>query len=249
MNRRYSDFDESRERSGYDDRPSWRERTHDRWDYDTYDRERDFPPQGPRGPNYRQPNYGPEYVQGYSGYQPAYGDHSRPGESSHHDAWTYEHGPLRSHLRCRDIMTRGLVTCHRDTPIRRIAQIMREEDTGAVPVVSDDTTLEGIVTDRDIVVRGLTSNKGDTEFDANDCMSTDIYSAHPNDRLVDVLEEMGDHQVRRIPIVDNRNRLVGIVSMADIAVEAGRDRELAQALEKISKPASWFDRVSNFFRW
>jgi len=144
-------------------------------------------------------------------------------------------------------MTRPVVICRRDTSIRQIARVMRDEDTGAVPVVSPDNTLDGIVTDRDIVVRGINSDRGDTEVRAEDCMTNDVFTAHPNDRVVEVLEEMGDHQVRRIPVVDSRNRLVGIVSMADIAIEATNDRELAQSLEFISKPTTWIDRVRNFF--
>lgn len=246
MSRRHRELDESSGRSDYEDRGTWRDRTADRPDNDRYDRERNYPRPGVRG----EPIDRPEYIRGYEGYGAPYAYHDRRAESWEAGDWTaFEQGSLRSHLRCRDIMTRAVVTCRRDTPVRQIARIMREEDTGAVPVVSADTTLDGIVTDRDIVVRGLTSDKVDTELEAQDCMSTDIYSAHPNDRVVDVLDEMGDHQVRRIPIVDNRKRLIGIVSMADVAVEAGRDRELAHAIEKISKPASWLDRLANFLHW
>src|SRR5215471_3848608 len=246
MSRRYRELDESSSGSDYEDRGRWRDRIPDRPPYDRYERERDYPGYDVRD----EPHDRPEYLRGDPGYNARYPDYGRRAESWEADDWTaYEQGPLRSHLRCRDIMTRAVVTCRRDTPVRQIAKIMREEDTGAVPVVSADTTLDGIVTDRDIVVRGLTSDKVDTELEAQDCMSTDIYSAHPNDRVVDVLDEMGDHQVRRIPIVDNRKRLIGIVSMADVAVEAGRDRELAHAIEKISKPASWLDRLANFLHW
>ena len=259
MDRRYREFDEGRisfgeegrTASSYEGRGRWRDLPDERPAYSRYDRE-----------TTRQ-RVRDEYDRPYDDYEASYADYRSRGAASlgrrrDHDNWgtagsPYEtygqgRGPLRSHLRCRDIMTSAVITGNKQMPIRQIARMMREEDAGAIPLVSVDATLEGIVTDRDIVVRGLTSDKGDSELKAEDCMSSDIYAAHPNDRVVDVLEDMADNQVRRIPIVDARNRLVGIVSMADIAIEAGRDRELANALERISKPSSWLDRIANFFR-
>jgi CBS domain-containing protein len=143
-------------------------------------------------------------------------------------------------------MTRQVISCFRETPIYEVARFMRDGDIGAVPVIAADGKLEGIVTDRDLVVEGLTSDKADSEIKAEDCMSTDLYTAGQNDRVVDVIREMGDHQVRRVPVVDSRERLVGIISVADIATQTRRDMELADTLEEISRPSSWLDRVA---RW
>jgi CBS domain-containing protein len=159
----------------------------------------------------------------------------------------YGQGPQRSHLRCRDIMTRQVTTCDRGTPIYDVARRMRDEDVGALPLVDQTGKLEGIVTDRDIVVSGLNSSKTDAELKAGDCMSTDLFTANQNDRVVDVIREMGDHKVRRVPVVDSRNRLVGIISMADISIQTNRDMELADSLEEISQPPSWFSRLANLF--
>lgn len=156
-------------------------------------------------------------------------------------------GAQRSHLRCRDIMTRNVTTCSLSTNIQKIAQLMRFEDIGAIPVLNDEGKLEGIVTDRDIVISGLTKDKADLELKAEDCMSTDLYFAQQNDRLVDVIREMGDHQIRRVPVVDSRNRLVGIISMADVATQTRKDKELGEALEEISKPGSWLGRLAYYF--
>jgi CBS domain-containing protein len=143
-------------------------------------------------------------------------------------------------------MTRDVITCFVNTPLQEIARIMREQDIGALPVINQEGVLEGIVTDRDLVVKGLTSKADDTSLKAQDCMSTDLYVAQKNDRVVDVIREMGDHQIRRVPVVDSRNRLVGIVAVADLATQTSRDRELGDAFEEISRPKSWFDRVT---RW
>lgn len=208
----------------------------------------------------REPNYRTERDEGYTGWgtqsDANYGRGYSPSNrwpSSEADRWEtrneyYNQGAQRSHLRCRDIMTRNVTTCQPDTGIVEVARIMRDDDVGAVPVISNGGKLEGIITDRDIIVSGLTSDKNDAELRAGDCMSTDLYTANQNDRLVDVINEMGDHKIRRIPVVDSRERLVGIISMADIATDTNKDLELASALKDVSQPASWLTRLANLFR-
>lgn len=74
-------------------------------------------------------------------------------------------------------------------------------------------------------------------------MTTDVHTARPHDRVVDVIRKMGDKQVRRIPVVSENGNLRGIISMADIAVETEADRELAEALEDISKESSFWGKI------
>jgi CBS domain-containing protein len=172
----------------------------------------------------------------------------------------------RSRLRCRDIMTRDLAVATRDTTLPEIALMMKQEDTGVIPVVEYDTQgngrteananerkyegrnytrgkLTGLITDRDIVVRAVADNKDCASVRAEDIMSVDIHTAHPNDRIVDVIRKMGDKQVRRIPITNDNGYLVGMVSMADVAIETRQDRELADAIEDISKGTSFWNRI------
>jgi CBS domain-containing protein len=220
QNRRYSEPSRSRDEAGY------------------REDNRDFNPSNLPGPGYpyvetRNRNYRPDFPDRYSA-----------GESFR-ESFTNQ-GAQRSHLKCRDIMTRNVTTCNKNTNIEKIAQLMRFEDIGAIPVLDEEGKLEGIVTDRDIVVEGLTKDKTDAELTAEDCMSTDLFTARQNDRLVDVIREMGDHQIRRVPVVDSRNRLVGIISMADVATQTNKDRELEKALEEISKPSSWFGRLAYY---
>lgn len=172
----------------------------------------------------------------------------------------------RSRLRCRDIMTRDLAVATRDTTLPEIALMMKQEDTGVIPVVEYDTQgngrteaaanerkyegrnytrgkLIGLITDRDIVVRAIADNKDCASVRSEDVMSVDIHTAHPNDRIVDVIRKMGDKQVRRIPITNDNGYLVGMVSMADVAIETRQDRELADAIEDISKGTSFWNRI------
>jgi CBS domain-containing protein len=209
----------------------------------------------------REPNYRTEDNRGYTGSGTSTDENYGRGASesnrwrpSEEGRWetrrdSYSQGPQRSHIRCRDIMTRNVTTCRPDTPIFEVARIMRDEDIGSLPVIGEDGKLEGIVTDRDLVVEGLTADKPEAELRAEDCMTDDLFTANQNDRLVDVINDMGDHQVRRVPVVDGRGRLVGIIAMADIAVQTNKDSELEDALEDISKPSSVLDRIANWFNW
>jgi CBS domain-containing protein len=175
------------------------------------------------------------------------------------------YAPERSRLRCRDIMTRDLAVATRDTTLPEVALMMKQEDTGVIPVVEYDMQqgngrtdeserkyegrnytrgkLIGLITDRDIVVRAVADNKDCASVRAEDIMSVDVHTARPNDRVVDVIRKMGDKQVRRIPITNENGYLVGMVSMADVAIETRQDRELTEALEDISKGSSFWNRI------
>src|SRR5689334_11536388 len=171
----------------------------------------------------------------------------------------------RSRLRCRDIMTRELVVATRDTTVVECARMMKQEDVGVIPVVEYDAPagngrsegsernyqdrnyargkLIGLITDRDIVVRCVADNKDCASVRAEDVMSVDIHTAKPNDRVVDVIRKMGDKQVRRIPVCNDNGYLVGMIAMADVALETRQDRELNEALEDISKGSSFWNRL------
>jgi len=176
----------------------------------------------------------------------------------------------RSRLRCRDIMTKDLVVATRDTRLVQVALMMKQEDTGVIPVVDYDAMsgngrddidrdrdrddrrdgrtysrgkLVGLITDRDIVVRAVADGKDCANTRAEDVMSVDVHTARPNDRVVDVIRKMASKQVRRIPVVNENGYLLGMISMGDVAIETHEDRELADALEDISKNTSFWNRV------
>src|SRR5215211_8536622 len=175
------------------------------------------------------------------------------------------YAPERSRLRCRDIMTRDLAVVTRDTTLTEVALMMKQEDTGVIPVVEYDVQsgngrtdgserkyegrnytrgkLIGLITDRDIVVRAVADNKDCASTRAEDVMSVDLHTVRPNDRVVDVIRKMGDKQVRRIPVTNDNGYLAGMISMADVAVETRQDRELGEALEDISKGSSFWNRL------
>ena len=142
--------------------------------------------------------------------------------------------------RCREIMTRNVKTATREMSLREVAQLMRDGDMGAMPVV-EDGKLVGIVTDRDIVVRAIADGR-DAATKIGDVMTTEIYSVSENDFVFEAIRLMGDKQVRRVPITGEAGELAGIIAMADVALETEDEREIAETLEEISSGAAFWNK-------
>jgi CBS domain-containing protein len=134
-------------------------------------------------------------------------------------------------MNIRDVMTPNPRTVSPDDPIQNAARIMRDEDTGAVPVVENGRPI-GMVTDRDIVVRSV-ADGGTVNRPIREIVTTGIVSVSPEMSTREANELMSEHQVRRLPVVEN-NQLVGIVSLGDLAVKEGRDRRTGDTLQEIS---------------
>jgi CBS domain-containing protein len=121
-----------------------------------------------------------------------------------------------------------------DTPLSQVAELMEAEDVGAIPVLDGDQ-LAGIITDRDIVVRAIAKGKDPRGMATREILSGELVTVGPDHDLADALQLMAQHQVRRLPVVDDENRLVGVVSQADIALQA-KDKSVGEMLAEISKP-------------
>lgn len=146
----------------------------------------------------------------------------------------------KTRTRCRDIMTSNVTTATRDLTLKHVAVLMRDGDMGSVPVV-EDGKLVGIVTDRDIVVRSIADGK-DAASSVAEAMTTDIFSVKPDDFAFEAIRLMGDKQVRRVPVVDSEGLLVGIIAMADIALEMEDEKEIAETLEEISSGSGFWNK-------
>jgi CBS domain-containing protein len=142
-------------------------------------------------------------------------------------------------MKARDIMTPNPECVTRDDTIAHAAQIMRELDVGFVPVVDRTTMrLEGVITDRDIAIRHV-ANKDPDSCTVGDHMTTGgIRTVGPDDDVKEVLEAMKQDQIRRIPVVEGGQRLVGVIAQADIATERVGDRKVGDLVEKISEPGA-----------
>lgn len=134
----------------------------------------------------------------------------------------------------REIMTKDVSCCTMRDNVSKAATIMRDRNVGIVPVVDENNHCIGIVTDRDIVVRGIAENR-DGSSSVEQVMSKDVILGRPDMTIDDAAHLMAEQQIRRLPIVDN-GRLVGIIAMADLAVRRDLSDEAGQALAQISEP-------------
>jgi CBS domain-containing protein len=148
---------------------------------------------------------------------------------------------LEETVRVKQIMTRNPACCTPDRPAREAAILMRDNDCGSIPVVEKTTTtrLIGMVTDRDLAIRGLAAGLG-PETAVGDLMTYEPVTSLPEDEVEDLRQVMIEQQVRRVPVVDVDGMLIGIVAQADIARQEGAasDREVGRIIEAISEPRS-----------
>lgn len=142
--------------------------------------------------------------------------------------------------RCRDIMTRRVITIQADESIYRAARLMKENDIGVLPVMRNGK-LSGILTDRDIVVRAIAEGVS-AKVSVDQIMTRQVFSVYEDEFVFDATRKMGENQVRRVPVLDRDNNLVGIISMADIALENEDRIEIAEVLEDISSGKSFWKK-------
>jgi len=136
-----------------------------------------------------------------------------------------------------DVMTRGVRSMSPQDSVVLAAQAMDELNVGVIPVCEGEK-LVGMVTDRDIVVRGVAQQADTKTMKLADVMSTNVRCAKENEDIDDVLTQMAETQIRRMPVVDGQERLVGIVTIGDIASKDPDDElDLAMSLGDISEPA------------
>lgn len=136
-----------------------------------------------------------------------------------------------------DVMTRGVRSMSPNDTVVLAAQAMDELNVGVIPVC-DGEKLVGMVTDRDIVVRGVAQEADPKTLKLADVMSTNVRCANQDEDIDDVLNQMADTQIRRMPVVDGQQRLVGIVSLGDIASKDPQDEEdVGLSLGDISTPS------------
>ena len=133
----------------------------------------------------------------------------------------------------QELMTSNPRTVDPSTPVIEAARTMKDQDVGPIPIVDGDT-LVGIVTDRDIVLRVVAEGRDPQSTKVGEIASRDLVTVDPQQDLDEALRLMAKHQVRRLPVVEEDGRLVGIVAQADVARELG-DEKTGELVEEISK--------------
>ena len=136
-------------------------------------------------------------------------------------------------MKVSEVMTRDVQTVRPDEPVQQAASFMLSADAGSIPV-TDGERLIGMITDRDIAVRGVAKGYG-PETPVRELMTDDIISARADDDIDEVASKMSQAQVRRLPVIDENERLCGIVSLGDLARETD-DENAHEALEGVSEP-------------
>lgn len=134
-------------------------------------------------------------------------------------------------MKVREIMTEDVASASPDTTLEAIATMMRDADTGAIPIVEDDALI-GIVTDRDIVLRCIAEGNDAAEMTAEEIVSDNLVTVEPDDDVEEAAGIMAERKIRRLPVCED-GRLVGMLSLGDIAVREGD--EAGEALESVSE--------------
>jgi len=136
-------------------------------------------------------------------------------------------------MRINEVMTQPIHVIKPDTPIQEAARLMRNDDLGALPVAENEKLI-GMLTDRDIVVRAIAEGK-DLTTPVRQILTDKVLYCFEDEPIEEAAENMAKNQVRRLPVLNRDKRLVGIVSLGDLAVE-GKSAKSADALKGVSKP-------------
>lgn len=138
---------------------------------------------------------------------------------------------------CKDVMTKNPVYALPHDTVAEVARLMKDKDIGPVPIVQDrdGTQLVGIVTDRDLAIKVVADGLDPVTTRVSDVMTTDVVTCREDDKIDKALNAMSKHQLRRIPVVDRNNMLVGIIAQADVATRMNEPEKTGEVVKEISE--------------
>ena len=139
--------------------------------------------------------------------------------------------------KCNEVMTKNPVCCLPDDMVAKAAQLMQSENIGSIPVIENEQTqkLVGIVTDRDLALKIIAKGQDAKSTKVEAVMTRQVVTCQAEDDIAKALDAMAEHQLRRIPIVDNDNRIVGIIAQADVATRMNQPEKTAEMVKEISQ--------------
>jgi CBS domain-containing protein len=135
-------------------------------------------------------------------------------------------------MRVAQLMSQPVITCSANDSLNEAARLMWEHDCGSIPVVDGDGKVVGIVTDRDVCMAAYTQGERLCCIPVATAMAKQVFSCHPDDNLEKVEAVMGEQQIRRLPVVDDDNHPLGLLSLNDLAQEAVLPRSLGNGIQR-----------------
>jgi CBS domain-containing protein len=139
--------------------------------------------------------------------------------------------------KCNEVMTKNPVCCLPTDMVTKTAQLMKSENIGSIPVIENEQTekLIGIVTDRDLALRIVAEGRDAKSTKVEAVMTRKVISCLAGDDVQKALDAMAEHQLRRIPVVDNDNKVLGIIAQADVATRVDQPEKTAEMVKEISQ--------------
>ncbi|HEU0295377.1 MAG TPA: CBS domain-containing protein [Anaerolineales bacterium] len=139
--------------------------------------------------------------------------------------------------KCNEVMTKNPVCCLPNESVTKAAELMKSENIGAIPVIENEQTkkLVGIVTDRDLALKVVAEGRDAKSTKVGAVMTHKVVTCRADDDLQKALDAMAEHQLRRIPVVDNDNTILGIIAQADVATRVDQPEKTAEMVKEISQ--------------
>ncbi len=138
---------------------------------------------------------------------------------------------------CKDVMTKQVSCCLPGDTAQKVAQLMKTEDVGSVPIIDNQQSkkLLGVVTDRDIALKVVAEGRDPKNTKIEAIMTREVVTCGADDSVEEALDAMSHHQIRRIPVVDAGRRVIGIISQADVATRVREHEKTGAVVHDISK--------------
>ncbi len=143
--------------------------------------------------------------------------------------------PMHEPACAGEVMTERVATAVPETDLVKVAALMRDQNVGIVPIVDDERRVLGVITDRDIVVRVDANAASPADVKAGEVMTLDPVTVRPEDDLHDVIDRMGEEGLQRVLVVDDAARLVGIISISDLAQRTDLPERVQDTLDQIAR--------------
>jgi CBS domain-containing protein len=142
--------------------------------------------------------------------------------------------------KCEEVMTKNPVCCLPSDNVANVAAMMKRENIGPIPVIENEQTrkLVGIVTDRDLAMKVVAEGRDAKSTKVESVMTHKVVTCRAEDDLQKALDTMSEHQLRRIPIVDTNNKILGIISQADVATRVNQPDKTAEMVKEISQSST-----------